>query len=238
MRASTPGDATGEEKQRHICCTMTSVLLRTVRTLEGEGGVSRVLKHAATVHDAAFLENADNWISLDEAVALIEAGVHVTGDSQLARRVGDGGCAARRDPGRDAAAFARFTRGRAARDHDDRWKFSTVTDMEAVETGPSHAVVRSRVRDGFERHPLMCDWAKGLLSQPCVLFGLPPARVEETDARRAAVRSADTWCRGTENWPRPRRILSSASRRSRPRLSRCRTDWRARTRPRATSSPG
>jgi GGDEF domain-containing protein len=43
--------------------------------------------------------------------------------------------------------------------------------------------VRSRTRAGFPRHPLMCDWAQGLLSQPCVRFGLPPARVEETECQ-------------------------------------------------------
>jgi diguanylate cyclase (GGDEF)-like protein len=41
--------------------------------------------------------------------------------------------------------------------------------------------VRSAPRAGFSRHPLLCEWAKGLLSTPPMLFGLPPARVVETE---------------------------------------------------------
>jgi uncharacterized protein (TIGR02265 family) len=199
MGASRPADATREEKQRHICCTMTSVLLSTVRTVEGEGGVSRMLAHAATPYDAAFLEDADNWISFDEAIALLEAGVDVTGDSQLARRVGEQAVA--QHAGTQVATLLRslgspeaVLRGimTAAA------KFSTVTEMQAVETGPSHAVVRSRSRDGFERHPLMCDWAKGLLSQACVLFGLPPARVEESECQARG----GSECRYVVSWDR------------------------------------
>src|SRR2546423_1582985 len=89
MGSGTAAAARDDEKQRHICCTMTSVLLRTVRTLKGEAGVSEMLAHARSKHDAEFLENTDNWISLDEAVALMEAGVRVTGDPLLARRVGE-----------------------------------------------------------------------------------------------------------------------------------------------------
>lgn len=183
----TSGAATsarGNEEQRHICCTMTSVLVRMVRTLKGETGVNDALAHAASKHNAAFLENPDNWISLDEAVALMKAGVHVTGDPQLARQVGEQ--AVRRHAGTQVATLLRslgspeaVLRGITTA----AAKFSTVTEMEAIETGPSHAVVRSRAREGFTRHALMCDWAQGLLSQPCVLFGLPPARVEETECQ-------------------------------------------------------
>ncbi|MEA2147489.1 MAG: hypothetical protein QOG59_3076 [Solirubrobacteraceae bacterium] len=179
--ATTPARA---DEQRQICCTMTSVLLRTVRTLKGEDGVNDMLAHATSQHDAAFLENPDNWISLREAVALLVAGVHVTGDPQLARQVGEQ--AVLRHAGTQVATLLRslgspeaVLRGVTTATA----KFSTVTEMEAIETGPSHAVVRSRTLKGFARHPLMCDWAQGLLSQPCVLFGLPPARVEEIECQ-------------------------------------------------------
>src|SRR5205823_1034615 len=42
------------------------------------------------------------------------------------------------------------------------------------------AVVRAQARDGYRRHRHLCDWTRGLLSQPPALFGLPPARVEES----------------------------------------------------------
>jgi diguanylate cyclase (GGDEF)-like protein len=185
MKSGSSAAAEGEnEEQRHLCCTMTSVLLRTVRTLKGEAGVSGMLEQAGSKRDAAFLENTDNWVSLDEAVALMEAGVRVTGDPTLARRVGER--AVRQHAGTQVATLLRslgspeaVLRGITTA----AAKFSTVTEMEAIETGPSHAVVRSRTREGFDRHPLMCDWAKGLLSQPCVLFGLPAAHVEETECQ-------------------------------------------------------
>jgi diguanylate cyclase (GGDEF)-like protein len=41
-------------------------------------------------------------------------------------------------------------------------------------------VVRATARPGFRRHRHLCDWTRGLFSQPPVLFGLPPANVEET----------------------------------------------------------
>jgi diguanylate cyclase (GGDEF)-like protein len=176
--------ARDHEEQRHISCTMTSVLLRTVRTLKGEAGVNEMLAQAGGKHDAAFLENSDSWISLDESVALMEAGVRVTGDPLLARRVGEQ--AVRQHAGTQVATLLRslgspeaVLRGITI----TAAKFSAVTDMEAIETSSSHAVVRSRTREGFDRHPLMCEWVKGLLSQPCVLFGLPPARVEETECQ-------------------------------------------------------
>jgi diguanylate cyclase (GGDEF)-like protein len=180
----TAKTARDDEEHRQVCCTMTSVLLGTVRTLKGEAGVRGMLTHAGSERNAAFLENTDNWISLEEAVALLEAGVRVTGDPLLARRVGEQ--AVRQHAGTQVATLLRslgspeaVLRGITTA----AAKFSAVTEMEAIETGASHAVVHSRTREGFDRHPLMCDWAKGLLSQPCVLFGLPPARVEETECQ-------------------------------------------------------
>jgi diguanylate cyclase (GGDEF)-like protein len=184
---SQPGGATpapGEGPRREICCSMTSVLLRTVRTLKGEAGVNETLVRAGSEHDVGFLENVGNWISLDQAVALLEAGIQVTGDAQLARQVGEQ--AVRQHAGTQVATLLRslgspeaVLRGIMT----TAAKFSTVSELEAIETGASHAVVRARAREGFDRHPLMCDWAKGLLSQPCVLFGLPPARVEEIECQ-------------------------------------------------------
>jgi diguanylate cyclase (GGDEF)-like protein len=184
---------------RHICCTMTSVLLRTVRSARGEAGVHAVLETAGSRRDVAFLQNTDNWVSLDEAVALLEAGVEVSGDPDFARRAGAetvrqhaGTQVATllRSLGSPEAVLAGITTAAA--------KFSTVTDMEAIETGPGRAVVRAVARPGFERSPLHCDWARGLLSTPCELFGLPPARVEESECQARG----GSECRYTVSWDR------------------------------------
>jgi len=188
-----------QEQARQISCSMTSVLVKMVRTLKGEAGLKAMLKRGRSRRDVAFLENVDNWISLAEAVALLEAGVAVTGDPLLARRVGEQ--AVRQHAGTQVATLLRslgspeaVLRGITTTSA----KFTTVTEMEAIETGPSHAVVCSRAREGFQRHPLMCDWAKGLLSQPCVLFGLPPARVEETECQARG----GSECRYVISWDR------------------------------------
>src|SRR4051812_43584967 len=81
--------ASAHEDAREICCTMTSVLVRIVRSSHGDTGVDAMLAKAGSTHDAAFLENTDNWLALSEVLALLEAGIDVTGDPQLARRVGE-----------------------------------------------------------------------------------------------------------------------------------------------------
>src|SRR5205807_4433676 len=62
-------------------------------------------------------------------------------------------------------------------------KFSTVTEMEAIEAGPGHALVRAVAREGFTRRPLMCDWTTGMIAGLPGLFGLPLAEVEETECQ-------------------------------------------------------
>ncbi|MEA2457720.1 MAG: hypothetical protein QOC95_692, partial [Thermoleophilaceae bacterium] len=62
-------------------------------------------------------------------------------------------------------------------------KFSMVTEMEAVEIGPGRAVVHARSRPGFTRNRYLCEWSQGLLSQPTVLLGMLPSKVEETECQ-------------------------------------------------------
>jgi diguanylate cyclase (GGDEF)-like protein len=167
--------------QAHVCCSMTSVLLRLVRAGGGEDAVAGVLEAAGWTRGASALETTENWVSFDEAVALLEAGVRVTGDPGLARRTGEE--AVRQHAGSPAATVLRSLGSPEAilgAIATTASKFTTVTTMDAIESAPGRAVIRSQARPGFSRHPLLCDWAKGLLSQPTMLFGLPRARVVET----------------------------------------------------------
>src|SRR3982074_523559 len=77
------------DEHREICCSMTSVLLRLVRSTGGEALVAELLDRAKIKHEPVYLENVDNWVSLDEACAMLEAGVQLTGDPSFARRVGE-----------------------------------------------------------------------------------------------------------------------------------------------------
>ena len=168
---------------------MTSVLLRLVRAHGGDEAIAAVLADAGWTGGAPALETTENWISIDQAAALLEAAVRVTGDDGIARRAGEE--AVRQHAGSPAATVLRSLGSPEAilsAITTAASKFSTITTMEAHDCGPGRAVVRSWPREGFTRHPLLCDWAKGLLSQPTMLFGLPRARVVE---RGCAAEGAD-----------------------------------------------
>jgi diguanylate cyclase (GGDEF)-like protein len=169
---------------RHICCSMTSVLIRLVRSQLGEPGVQELLTIAGSSRGAEFLENLENWISLREAEDLLLAGAKATGDPDLPRRVGEE--TLRQHAGTPVATLLRSLGSPEAVLRQvtvAAAKFSTVTEMEAVETSQSGAVVHSRPRPGFWRSKPLCHYTQGMLSQCCVLFGMPPARVEELECR-------------------------------------------------------
>jgi diguanylate cyclase (GGDEF)-like protein len=175
---------TQEDADGHISCSMTTVALRLVRSGGGDAAVAELLRQAASKHEPAYLENVNNWISLDEACALLEAGVQVTDDPMFARRVGEE--TLRQHAGTQVATLLRSLGSVEAilqAIAQTAAKLSTVTEMEAIEVGPGRAVVRAAAREGFTRRPPLCDWAKGLLAGNPILFGLPLARVEESECQ-------------------------------------------------------
>jgi diguanylate cyclase (GGDEF)-like protein len=152
--------------------------------MAGEEGLNRLLELAGSTRSIAYLDDVTNWISLDESLALFKAASEITGDAQIARRVGEEAVAQHagtpvatllRSLGSPEEVYRQMTLTAS--------KFTTITDLEPVEVEPGHAVIISRVHDGFERTREHCDWAQGLLGQPTVLFGLPPATVEETSCQ-------------------------------------------------------
>ncbi len=166
---------------RHLACTMSSVLLRRVRRIRGEDGLMELLELAGSKRTVAYLDDVTNWISFDEAMALLAAAARVLGDPNIARRLGEETIAQHsgtpvatllRSLGSPEQIFRQITQTAS--------KFSTVSVLEAVDVEPGHAVVRGSACPGFVRTIAHCDWTKGLLSQPTVLFGLPPATVEES----------------------------------------------------------
>jgi diguanylate cyclase (GGDEF)-like protein len=155
--------------------------VRRVRALHGASGVDQMLAAAGVDRDVAYLENTINWVWYEEALALLCAAAEITGDHNIARRVGEdtvrqhaGTTVATvlRSLGSPEAIFGALTATAT--------KFSTVVDMAPVEVGPGRAVVRKTTRADFQRHRHCCDLTSGLLSQPPSLFGLPPAVVRET----------------------------------------------------------
>ena len=191
-----PAEAS-EDADRHIGCSMTCVLLKLVRAHGGEDAVSAVLHQAGARHDAAHLENLDNWISQDEANALQAAGVQVTGDPAFARRVGEEMVG--QHAGKQVATLLRSLGSVEAvltAVAQTTAKLSAATELEALEVGPGRARVKAAARPGFTRNALNCDWTTGLLASCPALFGLPPARIEERECQARG----DAQCLYTVTW--------------------------------------
>src|SRR5271155_4332073 len=173
-----------EDSDRQICCTLTNVVLKLIRKAGGEPAVAELLEQAASTRQASYLEGIDNWISLDEACALLEAGVRQTNDPKFARAVGQE--TLRQHAGTQVATVLRSlgsVEAVLAVIAQTAAKLSTVTEMQAVDVAPGRAVLTAVAREGFPRRVLMCDWTTGLLEGNPILFGLPLAHLEETECQ-------------------------------------------------------
>jgi diguanylate cyclase (GGDEF)-like protein len=189
-----PGCSAGEAR---VACTLTSTLLRRVRTTLGEERLLELLSRSGVPYGADFLEEVGNWIPYDDAVALFGAAAEISGDDQIGQRVGED--AVRQHAGTAVATLLRSL-GSPERVYEQvalaATKFSTVTELTPLEVAPGKAVVRARNRLGIARDPLLCGYTRGMLSQPPVLFGLPAALVEESTC---AARGDDA-CLYTATW--------------------------------------
>jgi diguanylate cyclase (GGDEF)-like protein len=202
MQASTTHAPAGNghpspDARREICCSMTSVLLRLIRRDGGEAAVVRLLERAGGTREPSFLENVENWISLDEATAMLQAGVEESGDANFARRVGEN--TLRQHAGTQVATVLRSlgsTEAVLMAVAQSAARLSAVTKMEALEAEPGRGVVRACAREGFTRRPLHCDWTTGLLAGLPILFGLPLARVDESVCQTRG----DAQCLYTITW--------------------------------------
>ncbi len=166
--------------QRHFACSLTAGIIGRVRSQGGAPAVLRLLVLANTEHTREYLEEYSNWVSRDEAVALFEAGQQVTGEDAFARLVGE--TAVRQYAGTPVATALRslgsieeLLRQITAVTS----KFSTVSETKVLEMGDGHAQLERHVRDGFAPHRMLCDWSLGLLGAAPMLYGSPPATVEE-----------------------------------------------------------
>ncbi len=157
---------------------MSAVLIARVREYGGEAAVAELLRVAGSDRSVAHLTDVANWISFDEGVALWRAGALVTHHPEFARAVGE-------DAARylNASPVANLLRqlgslevvyGQIATTAS---KYSTATILEAVDCGPGFAEIHATPVQGFPRDANHCAWTCGMLTQPAILFGLPPAVV-------------------------------------------------------------
>jgi diguanylate cyclase (GGDEF)-like protein len=182
----------------HFSCSLSAVLLARVVEYGGVAAVAEVLRVAGSPRSAAYLSDIANWISFDEAVALWRAGSRVTHHPQFARAVGED--SVRRLNGSPVAELLRslgspeVVYGQIA---TTATKYSTASTLEAIESGPGYAKLISTAAPGFPRDADHCAWTCGLLSQPTILFGLPPAKVHH---ERCAAYGAPV-CEYEVSWP-------------------------------------
>jgi diguanylate cyclase (GGDEF)-like protein len=173
---------TGGMAGNHFSCSLTAVLLARVHAYGGPRAVADLLREAKSPRTPEYLLDLTNWISYDEAVALWAAGARVTRHPGFARAVGED--AARRLNGSPVAALFRSL-GSPEEVYRQlatgSTKFSVATTLEAVDVGPGYAEIVATAVDGFPRSADHCAWTCGLLTQPTVLFGLPPATVEHEE---------------------------------------------------------
>ena len=197
MDAEADLETSQAQSDRQLACSMTNVLLRLVRDAGGEAGVEALLERAGAKHTAPYLENVENWISLDEASALLETGALETGDPRFARRVGES--TLRQHAGTQVSTILRSL-GSLEKVLEviaqTTPKVSTVTEIEALEVRPGRAVIRAMAREGFTRRLSHCEWTAGMLAGTPILFGLPLATVEETECQARG----DAQCSYTVCW--------------------------------------
>ena len=183
--------------ERHISGSTTAVIVRYVERVVGIAAVTDLMERAGDGRSLSEVVDVAGWTSYSQACALLEAARHVTADADCGFRIGEE--MLRQHAGTEVAALLRslgspeeLLRNVAASGS----KYSTVTQLEAVEVGPTTATITARASSGFDRHPLFCDYTAGFLSQAPALFGMDAATVEEVECQRQGAQM----CRYVLRW--------------------------------------
>jgi diguanylate cyclase (GGDEF)-like protein len=168
-----------------ISGVVTGSIIRYIKHYGGEPALKLFLQKA-NVPDVAVgnLQDPTSWVSEQEAANLFKAAVEVTNDPQVGRQIGAYHLRIHEETGiGDLLASLGSPQKVLANISKVASKYTTFTEMDALEVGDAHAVIRVRARQGHGRHIQMCYFTHGLLSQSPVLFGLVPAVVTETQCQ-------------------------------------------------------
>jgi diguanylate cyclase (GGDEF)-like protein len=174
----------GDREPRHIGGATTGALVGHVRRIGGEAMVRALLDRAGERRSADELTDTTTWSSYAQASALFRAAEEVSGDDDVALHAGEE--LLRQYADTEVAALLRslgspteVLRNIAA----TAAKYSTVTEMEALEVGDGSVLVSARTTSGIQRERTFCRYTAGVLSQATPLFGLPSAVVVETECQ-------------------------------------------------------
>ena len=208
MRRTNRSEASPDAAARETAGITTRLIIAYVRQVLGDEAVARILAVAGERRPAEVLEDEGTWSTYGAKIALFDAAAQVTGDSEVARRIGESVIHARvggtiklivTTLGSPAGVLRSVARANA--------KFSTVATMRALHVERQRAVISYRLHDGYEPSRHDCAYTAGLLSQVPALFDLPPAVVVH---ERCQVTGADA-CVYELRW-RARRRLGLRSR--------------------------
>ena len=184
------------DEQRHIGGALTGALLGYVRRAFGDDAVARVLELADEERTAEQLTDTTTWSSYGQALSLFAAATAI-GGADVARSAGEE--LLRQYAGTEVAALLRslgspveVLRNVAT----TAAKYSTVSDMEAIDVSDGRVVIAVHTKPGFTRHRYFCLYTEGVLTQATPLFGLPPAVVTELECQT----SGDGRCLYVVSW--------------------------------------
>src|SRR5579884_883013 len=174
-----PAQATASWRRARACSGLTTRLI--LAYVEREGGrakVDELLAQAELTHQEAELRDENSWFSFEVKVRVWEAAAAVTGDSQVAERVGESALDFSIGLGLKRALRALgspdFVYRNVARANS---KFNCTHQFETVVSEPGHMRLAFYDVSGLGHHAFDCDYTIGLLRTVPQLFGLPPARI-------------------------------------------------------------
>jgi diguanylate cyclase (GGDEF)-like protein len=187
------------QEARDTAGVTTRLILTYVRRRLGDDAIAQLLDLAGETRPVEQLEDERTWTSYRAKVALFEAAEQLTGDPLVARRIGE---ALLREqiaaPLRMVVAALGSPQQVLRSVAKANVKFSTNSQMRSLEARPGRAVVTYRVVEGYQPSRHDCLYTQGIITQATVLFGLPPATVDETACQ---VTGAEE-CRYVVTWPR------------------------------------
>lgn len=164
---------------------VTGSIIRYIKHQGGDGALSVFLQKAG-VPQAALnnLQDPSSWVSEQEAANLFKTAVEITNDPYVGKQIGAYHLRVHEETGvGDLLATLGSPQAVLANISKVAPKYTTFTEMEGLEVGDAHAVIRVRARQGHERNLQMCYFTHGILSQVPVLFGLVPAVVTESQCQ-------------------------------------------------------
>jgi diguanylate cyclase (GGDEF)-like protein len=178
IRAQAPQAAARWRQARAGSGLTSRFILAYVERHMGRQGVEALLAGAGMAERERELSDENSWFSFEEKIGLWDAAVEVTGDRQVAERVGE--CAIEFSVG---LSLKRALRALGSPDFVYRnvvranSKFNWAHSLEVADRSPGRVRLEYRDVSGVGYHHYDCDYTTGLLRTVPQLFGLPQARV-------------------------------------------------------------